>query len=125
MVTRKTLQQAKIAKGCLDAAKFDSLGDSDIERSMAEDPDLAPATETLQPLLEVREVRRKLGLTQHQLAKKLAVPIAQLRQWEREPDRADPALQALLRILVHIPEPVLRALDAPGGRPDASNRAAP
>jgi putative transcriptional regulator len=113
MVTRKTLAQAEVEKGYLDPEKFDSLSDAEIDRLTAEDPDLAPPTETLQPLLEVREVRRKLGLTQQQFARKLTISLARLREWERDPDRAGPALQALLRILDRIPESALRALDEP------------
>jgi predicted nucleotide-binding protein len=53
MITRKTLDQAKAEKGHLDAEKFGSLSDTDIERLMEEDPDLAPPTEPLMPLYEV------------------------------------------------------------------------
>jgi DNA-binding transcriptional regulator YiaG len=82
-----------------------------IERMIDEDPDLAPRTETLQPLLGAKEIRRKLGLTQQEFAKKLGVPLATVRAWERDETPADPLLQALLRILDRIPEPALRALD--------------
>jgi Tetratricopeptide repeat len=47
MIKKKTLEQASAEKGYLDAEKFDSLSDADIERSIAEDPDLAPPTESL------------------------------------------------------------------------------
>jgi putative transcriptional regulator len=78
---------------------------------IAEDPDLAPPTEWLTPLPAVRDIRRKLGLTQQQLARKLCVPVAAIRDWERGAGRPDPALQPPLRILDRIPEPALRALD--------------
>lgn len=113
MITRKTLEQANAEKGYFDAEKFDSLGDADIERMIAEDPDLAPPTESLPPLLDALDIRRKLGLTQPQLARKLCISVATLRGWERGSSRADPALQALLRILDKIPESALRALDDP------------
>ena len=73
--------------------------------------DAAPAPETLQPLLEARSIRRKLGLTQPQFAKKLGVPVATVRVWERAETPADPVLQALLRILDRMPKSALRALD--------------
>jgi putative transcriptional regulator len=113
MTTRKTLAEAKAEKGYLDPRKFDGLSDADVERLIAEDPDLAPATETLSPLLAVRDVRRKLGLTQQQLARKLRVSLLTLRDWENGPGRTDPAIQALLRILDKAPETALRALDEP------------
>jgi len=71
---------------------------------------LTPPTETLPPLLEARDIRRKLGLTQQQFAKELGVPPATVRGWERDETPADPVLQSLLRILDRIPEPALRAL---------------
>jgi DNA-binding transcriptional regulator YiaG len=118
MIIRKTLDQATAEKGQFDAEKFASLADADIERMIAEDPDLAPPTELLTPLHNMREVRRKLGLTQQQLADKLCVAVATLRDWERGHNRAGPALRALLRLLDKIPEPALRALERPAREPD-------
>jgi putative transcriptional regulator len=111
MNTRKTLEQAKAEKGYFDKEKFDSFTDADIERMIDEDPDLAPRTETLRPLLEARNIRRKLGLTQSQFAKKLGVPVVTIRAWERDETPPDPVLQALLRILDRMPKSALRALD--------------
>jgi putative transcriptional regulator len=111
MITRKTLEQANAEKGYIDREKFDSFTDADIERMIDADPDLAPRTETLQPPLGAKEIRRKLGLTQQQFAEKLGIPVATVRHWERNGTPADPVLQALLRILDRIPEPALRALE--------------
>jgi DNA-binding transcriptional regulator YiaG len=69
MITRKTLRQVNAQKGHFDAEKFESLTDADIDRMIAEDPELAPPTQSLAPLLEMRDIRRRLGLTQAQLAK--------------------------------------------------------
>jgi putative transcriptional regulator len=111
MIVRKTLEQAKAEGGRFDKAKFDSFTDADIEQMIDEDPDLAPRTETLVALLEARDVRRKLGLTPAQFARKIGVPIETIRAWERKFTPADPVLQALLRILDRIPKSALRALD--------------
>ena|SRR5579863_5239220 len=116
MITRKNLAQIDTEKGYFDKEKFDSFSDADIERMIDEDPDLAPRTETLQPLLEAREIRRKLGLTEQKFARKLGIPLATVRAWERAATPADPVLQALLRILDRIPEPALRALDEKEGK---------
>ena len=82
-----------------------------IERMIDEDPDLAPRTETLVPLLEARDVRRKLGLTPAQFANKLGMPVETIRAWERDETPTEPVLQALLRILDRMPKSALRALD--------------
>jgi putative transcriptional regulator len=116
MVTRKTLAQTEAEKGYLDVEKFDGFSDADIERLMHEDRDLAPATETLAPLLGIAEVRRKLGLSQTQLARRLRISPVTLREWERGVGRTDPAMQALLRILDAAPETALRVLAQPAGR---------
>src|SRR5467141_1227593 len=42
MITRKALRQANAEKGHFDAEKFESLTDADIDRMIAEDPELAP-----------------------------------------------------------------------------------
>src|SRR6266852_3682764 len=110
MITRKTLAQINAEKGYFDKEKFDSFTDADIERMIDEDPDLAPRTETLLPYFEARDVRLKLELSQQKFAKKLSLPLATVRRWEREGTPTDPVLQALLRILDRIPEPALRAL---------------
>ena len=111
MIVRKTLEQAKAEGGYIDREKFDSFTDADIERMIDEDPDLAPRIEDLVPLLEVRDIRRKLGLTPPQFAKKLGVPVETVRAWERKFTPADPVLQTLLRILDRMPKSALRALD--------------
>lgn len=112
MIVRKTLQQVKAeGGGRFDKEKFDSFTDADIERMIDEDPDLAPRIEDLVPLLEVRDIRRKLGLTPPQFAKKLGVPVETVRAWERQFTPADPVLQALLRILDRMPKSALRALN--------------
>ena len=113
MIVRKTLAQAKAEGGFIDREKFDSFTDADIERMIDEDPDLAPRTETLVPVLQARAVRKKLGLSQQKFAKKLGVPMATTKSWERDFVPYDPVVQALLRILDRIPEPALRALDEP------------
>jgi putative transcriptional regulator len=111
MITRKTLAQAIAEGGYIDRKKFDSFTEADIERMIDEDPDLAPRTKTLAPVLKAREVRKKLGLSQQKFAKKLGVPLATVKSWERDFAPYDPVVQALLRLLDRIPEPALRALD--------------
>jgi len=116
IITRKTLRQANAEEGHFDAEKFESLTDADIDRMIAGDPELAPPTQSLAPLLDMRDIRRKLGLTQAQLAKKLRVGVATSRDWEHGRGQTDPALRALLRVLDKLPEPALRALDEPPRR---------
>jgi putative transcriptional regulator len=111
MIARKSLEQAEAERGFADLTKIDSMSDSEIEQQIAEDPDLAPPTEALPELLRVRDVRRRLGLSQREFAEKLSIPISTIRDWERGQSPTDPVIQALLRILHRIPEPAMRALE--------------
>jgi putative transcriptional regulator len=87
MITRKTLEQAEAERGFADLTKIDDTSDSEIERQIADDPDLAPPTEALPELLRVRDVRRRLGLSQREFAEKLSIPISTIRDWERRRHR--------------------------------------
>ena len=103
MIVRKTLKQAIAEGGHIDRAKFDSFTDADIERKIDEDPDLAPRTETLVPALRARNVRKKLGMSQQEFARKLGLPLKTVKDWERDFTPRDPVVQALLRILDRFP----------------------
>jgi len=113
IITRKTLRQANAEEGHFDAEKFESLTDADIDRMIAGDPELAPPTQSLAPLLDMRDIRRKLGLTQAQLAKQLSLVVESWPDYWVGRGQTDPALRALLRVLDKLPEPALRALDEP------------
>jgi putative transcriptional regulator len=116
MIIRKTLAQAIVEGGYIDREKFDSFTDADIERMIDEDPDLAPRTETLLPVLKAAEVRKKLGLSQQKFARKLGVPLKTVKAWEQPSVPFDPVVQALLRIIDRIPQSALRALGEPIGK---------
>jgi hypothetical protein len=120
MTIRKTLEQANAERGHFDAEKFDSLADADIERMIADDPDLGPPTELLAPLLDVRDIRHPPQARVHPATTRgeTVHPLATLRDWEHGYGETDPAVQALFRILDKIPEPALRALDDPARKPD-------
>lgn len=111
-IVRKSLAQImREGGGHINRAAFDALTDEDIARQIAEDPDVAPSVETLGPPLPyARTVRNKLGLTQAELAEKIHVPVATIRNWEQGRVRPDPAALALLRILDRAPKAALKAL---------------
>ncbi|WP_237331774.1 helix-turn-helix domain-containing protein [Yoonia vestfoldensis] len=58
-----------------------------------------------------RQIRRRLGLTQVQLATKLDVPIDTLRNWEQGKRYPTGPAKALLKILDRAPEAALAALN--------------
>ena len=64
------------------------------------------------PAVDVKEVRRRAGLTQEQLAAKFAISVGTLRHWEREDRTPRGATLVLLNIIAKEPKAVMRALEA-------------
>ncbi|MCE2486030.1 MAG: helix-turn-helix domain-containing protein [Desulfurellaceae bacterium] len=58
----------------------------------------------------VRRVRKRLGFTQHEFARRINVPQDTIRNWEQGKRRPTGAAKALLRVLDKTPEAALLAL---------------
>jgi putative transcriptional regulator len=58
------------------------------------------------PDVDVREVRRKMGLSQSQFASKFGFPPATLRNWEQHRARPDAPTRVLLAVIARHPEAV-------------------
>ena len=54
---------------------------------------------------EIREIRQKLNMTQARLAAVLGVSIRAVRYWEAGSRRIPGPVNALLRLLLRVPEP--------------------
>ena len=64
------------------------------------------------PAVDVKEVRRRTGLTQEQFAAKFAISVGTLRHWERGDRTPRGATLVLLNIIAKEPKAVMRALEA-------------
>jgi putative transcriptional regulator len=93
--------------GRIDAARVDATTEADIKRHMQGD-ELAALSDAGD---YTRRIRRRLGLTQVQLAAKLDVPIDTLRNWEQGKRYPTGPAKALLKILDRAPEAALTALN--------------
>lgn len=62
------------------------------------------------PEIDVREVRRKMGLSQAQFATKFGLPPATLRNWEQGRARPDAPTRVLLAVIARHPEAVAEVL---------------
>jgi putative transcriptional regulator len=62
--------------------------------------------------VDVKEVRRRTGLTQEQFAAKFAISVGTLRHWERGDRTPRGATLVLLNIIAKEPKAVMRALEA-------------
>lgn len=66
------------------------------------------------PVVDVRAVRRRLGLSQSEFAAKFGFPSATLRNWEQGRTRPDRPARVLLAVLARYPEVVEDALRKTG-----------
>jgi putative transcriptional regulator len=62
--------------------------------------------------VDVKEVRRRTGLTQEQFAAKFAISLGTLRHWERGDRVPRGTALVLLNVIAREPRAVMRALDA-------------
>jgi len=62
------------------------------------------------PEIDVRKVRRKMGLSQAQFATKFGLPPATLRNWEQGRSRPDAPTRVLLAVIAKHPEAVEEVL---------------
>lgn len=62
------------------------------------------------PQIDVRRLRRRLGLTQRDFAARFGFSLARVRDWEQGRSRPDGAMQAYLLVIEREPKAVGRAL---------------
>ena len=91
----------------------------EVEAAAAAAPDARPFT--AEELAKVRRVpraktlRRALGLTQEEFARRYQIPIGTLRDWEQGRSEPDQPARAYLAVIAHDPEGVRRALETKPG----------
>lgn len=89
-----------------DEARVDAATDADIARHIAEDE----AEALRDSAANARRIRRKVGLTQVQFARRIGVPVDTVRNWEQGKRSPQGPARALLRLIDHAPELALNAL---------------
>ena len=62
--------------------------------------------------VDVRKIRRQLGLTQGEFASRFGLSVATIREWEQERRRPEGAARVLLTVIEKEPAAVMRALAA-------------
>lgn len=76
--------------------------------------DRARVTLVQVPEIDVRKVRRKMGLSQSQFAARFGFPPATLRNWEQGRARPDAPTRVLLAVIAKHPETVEEVLGKTG-----------
>jgi len=104
-----------LSKAALDALaqadwnKIDAMGDDDIARQIAANPDAAP---DMAPQVDVRAIRRGAGMTQAQFAAAYAFSLRTVQEWERGAKKPSGPARTLLRAIKADPEGLRKALAA-------------
>jgi putative transcriptional regulator len=97
-------------------ARLDAMSDEEVEAAARADRDNPPLTpERLaraRRVVDVAELRRRLGLTQTEFARRYQLPVGTVRDWEQGRSMPDAPARALLRAIASEPELVERALSA-------------
>jgi putative transcriptional regulator len=91
----------KIAAGLQAAADY-ANGTADVSRYRVHVPSD----------VDVRAIRKRLGMTQERFASSFGFPITTLRDWEQGRARPDTSARAYLIVIAREPEAVERALQA-------------
>ena len=97
---------ATFPRGRIDPAAVDATTDADIALQQQQDD-----AESMQDMARyARRIRRRLGLSQKELARRIDVPHETIRNWEQGKRSPTGAARALLRVLDKAPETALRVL---------------
>ena len=95
-----------LPEGRVDYAILDQTTEQDLALQQEQDD-----AEAMQDMARyARRVRRRLGLTQVEFARRIDVPHETIRNWEQGKRCPTGAARALLRVLDRAPETALRAL---------------
>jgi putative transcriptional regulator len=125
MITARRLPDGKIVQVMPDGttrpfesktdwAAYDALTEEEITAAALADPDSVILTDEqlaeLSHVLNPREIRQKLHMTQEQFAEQFQVPLGTLRDWEQGVSLPDSAARNYLRVIAKNPQAVLEAL---------------
>jgi putative transcriptional regulator len=91
-----------------EAAWLDARSEAEIAAAAAADPDNPPLTAarlaSARRVVAVAALRRRLGLTQDEFARRYGLPVGTVRDWEQGRSVPDAPARALLRAIEGEPE---------------------
>jgi putative transcriptional regulator len=115
-IKRVTLDPTKPPRGRTDWRRVDAMTDEEIEQAAHADPDAQPLSDAelakLQRVVDVRALRRRLGMSQEQFAKSFDLAIGTVRDWEQGRSVPDGPARVLLRLIELDPARALQTLHA-------------
>ena len=119
--TRVTLDPTNPPHGRTDWRRVDALSDDEIERAARSDPDAQPISDEelakFQRVVDVRALRRRLGMSQERFARSFHLSVGTVRDWEQGRSLPDRPARVLLKLIERNPEVVLETLQASATAP--------
>ncbi len=104
----------KTSDGKPDWSRLDAMTESERSRAAVCDPDARPLTPADFKLTrrtpQVKIIRRALGLTQEEFARRFHIPLGTLRDWEQGAATPDQSARAYLTVIARNPDAVREAL---------------
>lgn len=97
-----------------DQSRVDAMTDEDAEANALADPDNPPLSQeqlrAAPRMPRVKVIRRALGLTQEEFARRYCIPLGTLRDWEQGRSEPDQPAKAYLKVIATEPERTAAAL---------------
>jgi putative transcriptional regulator len=113
---RVILDPANPRRGRTDWSRLDALSEEQIERAARADPDAALLSDEelarFERVVDVRVLRRRLGMSQERFAHSFHLSVGTVRDWEQGRTVPDGPAQVLLKLIERSPEVVLETLQA-------------
>ena len=97
-----------------DWSRLDARSAAERRAAATRDPDAKPLTpadfKRMTRTPQVKVIRRALGLTQEEFARRFHIPLGTLRDWEQGAATPDQSARAYLTVIARDPEAVRKAL---------------
>ena len=108
-MAKKLSEAARKAFAETDWRRVDAMTDADIARQIASNADAAP---DMAPDIDVRAIRKAIGMTQVEFAAAYEFSVRTVQEWERGAKRPSGPSRTLLRAIKGDPEGLRKALAA-------------
>ena len=116
-MTRIVLDPRKLPKGKTDWKALRDKPDSEVVKAARSDPDAKPLApqqiERLLPVVDVKALRKKLGMTQAAFCKTFKLSLGTVRDWEQHRFIPEGPALVLLTVIDRDPDAVIQALWRP------------
>ena len=116
LMRRVILDPANPRRGRTDWSRADALTEEEIERAARADPDAPPLSDAelapFERVVDVRALRRRLGMSRERFASSFHLSVGTVRDWEQGRAVPDGPAWVLLTRIERNPEVVLETLQA-------------